>query len=84
MRFSDFLEKYTSLVPRERQIKEAVTGALKEILSLEIDPSHIVVKEKTAFLNVSPTLKHTILSHKHEIQKHIKTTHPTLDCPDLL
>ncbi len=83
MNISELLQKYTAFIPRERIIKDGLVRSLREVLSLEIEPSDIEVRETQVFINTSPLKKHAIGINREAIAEVFKTI-TKLDLPDLV
>jgi hypothetical protein len=69
---SQYLEKYLRLTPPQKYIRDAVQGAVREILSIEIPSASIQCEKGVAFLVVHPILKQRVLEHEEELVIHIE------------
>lgn len=69
---SDYLGKFKNLGQGEKQLKEIVSGVLKEIVGVDILPANISVKNGIVGLKTTPGIKGAIFIKKEEILARIK------------
>jgi hypothetical protein len=66
---SQYLEKFKNIGGTERNLKEALAGAVKTATGVEIEVKNIIIKNGEAIIKVSPLIKNAIYIKKEKILK---------------
>lgn len=72
-RITSFLERFTTLVPKDKEVKQKTIEALIEVLGItDIDPTSLSYQNNIMFVRVVGPIKHAIQLKKTEILECIK------------
>ena len=66
---AQYLEKFKNLGQGERQIKEAVRLAIKEVVGVDVEVKNIIIKNGEATIKITPAIKNAIFIKKEQILK---------------
>lgn len=65
----NFLEKFKSITPPDKFVKDGLVSVVKETTNIEIEKENIDVRNGTIFITADPIIKNEIFLKKGEIMQ---------------
>jgi hypothetical protein len=69
-----FLNKYSQIGLKERQIKQSIIEAIKKVCGLDIEEEKIKIEGKNLLINVQGPIKSEIFINLEEIQEEFRSS----------
>lgn len=70
--FSSILDELSKKLQKGEQYKKEISKDIEEIIGATVLPDQIIIKNKTLFISVSPTIKTVILLKKQKLLEQLK------------
>lgn len=70
--FSSILDELSKKLQKGEQYKKEISKDIEEIIGITVLPDQIIIKNKTLFISVSPTIKTVILLKKQKLLEQLK------------
>ena len=69
---AQYLEKFKNLGGTERELKEALSFAVKKVVGVEVETKNIILRDGEAIIKVSPAIKNAIFVKKEQVLKAVE------------